>query len=60
MATIMVSLYCETDGSEMSVPVEYHGSVPPENIVAGHFGQDFINAVFDTISIVPLHIEEEE
>jgi hypothetical protein len=60
MTTIMVSLYCETDGSEMSIPVEYHGDEKPENIEAGQFGQDFINAVFDSISIVPLHIEEED
>lgn len=60
MATIMVSLYSETDGSEMSVPIEYHGNESVEAIVNGDFGQDFISAVFDTISIIPLHIEEED
>lgn len=60
MAAIMVSLYCEDDGSEMSVTINYHGNEKPENIVAGQFGQDFIDAVLDTISIIPLHIEEED
>jgi hypothetical protein len=67
MATFTVELYNETDGSSMVIPVEYNAGLlgdskeyVQDQIVNGIFGQDFIDAVFYHISIIPISVEDSE
>jgi hypothetical protein len=55
MATFMVNLYCENSGNEMGAEVEYDCTAEEAAaILNGSFGEDFIRATFDRISIIPV------
>jgi len=61
MTTFMVSLYCENSGTEMSAEVEHEcDAAEAADILNGSFGDDFIDATFGRISIIPLHIIEDD
>lgn len=53
-----VELYCEYDGSSMECIVPIEVKNPSAIIDTGSFGDDFIRAVFDRISIIPHSYEK--